>query len=100
MSSSACTLGNDILGWVRVSIISMNNDNLNSFPRAEIPRIFKFPWMDAARGSTHSANNRGESGHPWRVPFAIGKVGDRAKGVLTWDVGLVYKCRMAAGKGP
>lgn len=97
----ACKLGIDILGWVRMSIISsVNNANLNSLPRTEISRIFEFPRMDAARGSTHSANNGGESGHPWRVPFAIRKVGDRAKGVLTWDVGLVYKCWMACRKGP
>lgn len=49
-------------------------------------RYAPYVWVsqiEAARGSTHNANSRGESGNPCLVPLATEKEGERAKGDLT-----------------
>lgn len=50
-------------------ISSANSEILNSLPLTDTPRISGLPRTEAARGSTHNANSRGESGHPCRVPL-------------------------------
>lgn len=61
-------------------ISSAKREILHSLPLTKIPLISGLLLMDAARGSTQSANRRGESGHPCLVPFATENAGESAKG--------------------
>lgn len=80
-SNSACRIGRVIWGRVKVRIISSaKRVILNSLSLTAIPHIYRLFRMEAARGSTHNANNKGDSGHPCLVPFVIVKDVESAKG--------------------
>lgn len=83
-SNSACRIGRVIWGRVSVRIMSSaKREILNSLFLTAIPCISGLFRIEAARGSTQSANNKGDSGHPCLVPFVTEKGVESAKGVLT-----------------
>lgn len=55
------------------------------------------PWMSAflpslrRKGSRVRMNNMGERGHPWRVPFLLGKAFDSSPFTCIFALGFVLR---------
>ncbi|MEE6526289.1 hypothetical protein FKM82_026842 [Ascaphus truei] len=66
----------------------------------EIPEMSGLFRMCAARGSTHSANSSGDSGHPCLVPLFMWNCSEGKPWCLTLAVGLPYRAMMARMRRP